>query len=166
MEPYLGEIHIFAFDLIPNGWAACNGQLMAISQYQALFSLLGTTYGGDGRTTFALPDLRGRVPLHASPAIILGAKAGQSGATLGNNNIPLHTHNIMITNLDANAPAATGNLISKQSETIFSAPQTSMSALAPGMIGNTGNSTPVSNMQPYLGLTVCISLAGEFPSRN
>ena len=177
-SPYLAEIKLFSFNFAPKGWAMCNGQLLPINQNQALFSLLGTTYGGDGRVTFALPDLQGRVPFHAAGTISLGERGGEINHTLNVGELPQHTHTL---NADAataatnNVPLA-GNVLGRSSGNL-SAPPTTFSeffygtgaaaaAWAPQCIGNTGGSQPHNNMSPFLVLNLCIALQGIFPSRN
>jgi microcystin-dependent protein len=168
MEPYLAEIKSFPFNRIPVGWLPCDGQLMPKQQYVSLFSLLGTQYGGDGINTFALPDLRGRAPIHFSSYMPLGSKGGQNSVTLDNSNVPLHKHKVMVSKGTAISPVVTGNLISQLGDTLF-APYTNdseLTALILNTVGVTGGSVPVSNMQPYLGLTYCIAIVGIMPSRS
>ncbi|MDN9008517.1 phage tail protein [Brevibacillus laterosporus] len=162
-EPFLGEIRLFGFAFAPVGWAFCDGQLLAINQNQALFSLLGTTYGGNGITTFALPDLRGRVAIHRSDSFPMGLTGGEVTHTLTVAEMPSHTHQALgsisaaNTVLPANSVwAATDNLAYNQSA------NTSMS---PAAISSTGDSQPHNNMQPFLVLNYCIALQGIFPSR-
>ena len=165
-EPFIGEIQYVAFNFAPRGWAQCDGQLLAISQYSALFSLLGTTYGGDGRTTFALPDLRGRVPLHTGtgPGLSpynMGQKAGEQTHTLTNNELPNHTHAIDFTRTrgDEDEPNVA----------MFMGPNDLTSAPADtelNIITSTGGNQSHNNMQPYVTLNAVIALQGIFPSRN
>jgi microcystin-dependent protein len=166
-EPFLGEIRAFGFNFAPRGWAMCNGQLLPIAQNQALFSLLGTTYGGNGQTTFALPDLRGRVPIHMGqgPGLSskdLGEQAGQEAQTLSVNEMPAHTHaqpassGEQDTNRPGNAVPARGGVYAGSGDgSTFMDPTTT-----------TGGSQPHNNMQPYLVLNYCIAITGIFPSRN
>jgi microcystin-dependent protein len=174
---YLSEIRIMSFNFAPRGWALCNGQLMPINQAQALFSLLGTTYGGDGRVTFGLPNLQGRVPLGFNGAFVLGQMAGETTHTLIASETPAHTHALMTdaitTGTTAVATATSvlgiGNGQITPSGTFnvniynTAAPNT---ALHPASISNVGGSQPHQNMQPYLTLNFCIALQGIFPSRN
>jgi microcystin-dependent protein len=158
-EPFLGEIRTFGFNFAPQGWAMCNGQTMSISQNTALFSLLGTTYGGDGITTFALPNLQGRVGIHMSSFHPQGEVAGQEAHTLTSQEMPAHTHAINAgedetTNRPAAAFAARGGVYTK----------TPNATMAP--TGITGSFLPHNNMQPYLVLNFCIALEGIFPSRS
>jgi len=164
-EPFIGEIKIVSFNYAPKGWAACNGQLLPINQNQALFSILGTTYGGDGRVTFALPDLRGRVPMHAGAGVVLGERAGEESHTVTIQEIPAHTHSIPASNLPATLGDPTNAVWgSSGGEAAFaSAPN---GAMAPPAAANAGGSQPHQNMQPYTVLLFVIALVGIFPSRN
>lgn len=171
-EPFIGEIKILPYTFAPKGWAYCNGQLLAISQNQALFSILGTTYGGNGINNFALPNLQGRVPLHAGtgPGLTprsLGEASGSGAVSLTVSQIPFHTHTLSVGNVPGtqrnvnNAyPAQAGSLESYQENTT---PLVPMNAAA---VANTGGGQPHTNMQPYLGINYCIALVGIFPSRN
>jgi microcystin-dependent protein len=164
-EPFLSEIRIFSFNYAPQGWALCNGQLLPINQNQALFALLGTTYGGDGRVNFALPELRGRVPMHVGGGFILGQKAGEEAHALISNEMPAHTHQARAS---ANGPTVTpptGNFWS--SNTGFTAYGTAgNTSMSPQAIGNIGGSQGHENRSPYLTLNYCIALQGIFPSQN
>jgi microcystin-dependent protein len=160
--PFLGEVKMMSFQFAPKGWALCNGQLMPINQNQALYAILGTTYGGDGRTTFALPDLRGRVPLYSGQGIILGQRGGEEAHTLTQQELPAHNHlmEASTSNGDQNVPsilAAANNVYAA-----FGAPAT---PLSPTSVSATGNQ-PHPNMQPFLVISFCIALVGVFPSRN
>ena len=170
-ESFTGEIRAFGFNFVPRGWAACDGQLLAISQNDALFSLLGTTYGGDGRTTFALPDLRGKTPLHqgSGPGLTprtLGSHGGSETNTLSVNNLPAHGHAFAPpSNSGAgNTDSATGSFPAQTAEDNYNS--ASNSAMGAGNTGNTGGGLAVNNMQPYLAINYCISLFGIYPSRN
>lgn len=179
-EPFLSEIRIFSFNFPPKAWAFCNGQLMPINQNQALFSLLGTTYGGNGQTTFALPNLQARVPIHfEGQQYPLGAAAGEAAHTLNGNEIPQHTHQLQADT--ATAPATTvgsvplNKLFGQAQEALQGGataavnrygPVASLTALNPGAVSNAGGSQPHPNMMPYLTLNFCIALQGIFPSRN
>ncbi|GMA15239.1 phage tail protein (plasmid) [Deinococcus metallilatus] len=163
-EPFLSEIRIMSFNFAPRGWALCNGQLLPINQNQALFSLLGTTYGGDGRTTFALPNLQGRVPIHAGSGHTLGERGGEEAHTLSLAELPAHTHalNAASSNGSASAPAnAFLGAFSGGYQT--AAPSTS---LHPASVTGAGGSQPHENRQPFLTLTYCIALQGIFPTPN
>jgi microcystin-dependent protein len=163
-EPFLAEIRIMSFNFAPKGWAMCNGQLLPINQNQALFSLLGTTFGGDGRVNFALPDQRGQVPIAVGSGHVLGEKGGAQAVTLAISQLPTHTHVANATTVVATQTAPGGNLLAQsQGQFLYGAPS-NFSAMAP--IGNTGGSQAHLNMQPFLALTFCIALQGIFPSPN
>src|SRR5437870_5802623 len=164
-QPFLGEMKIISWNFAPKGWAFCNGQLLPINQNQALFSILGTTYGGDGRVTFALPDLRGRVPIHMGGGFTEGEKGGAEAVTLAANQSD-HTHQLKA-NATANAITATGNLPAApaQGNALYGPPPGSGS-MDPTIVSNAGGSQPHSNMQPYLTINYVIALQGIFPSRN
>jgi microcystin-dependent protein len=162
-EPFLSEIKIMSFGFAPKGWTLCNGQLLPINQNQALFSLLGTTYGGDGRQTFGLPNLQGRAPMHFGAGHILGEVGGEQVHTLLITEIPVHTHNWNAVSTAVNNVAPTGNLLGSGQ---FYNTGGSMVAMGPGQLGNTGGSQPHPNMQPFLTLNYCIALQGIFPSQN
>ena len=162
--PFIAEIRMVAFDFAPRGWAFCNGQLLPINQNQALFSILGTTYGGNGQTTFALPDLRGRSPVHPGNQVILGQSAGEENHTLISSEMPAHTHPAKGDAADASVSSPTGNVWAASTNNPFSsAPDT---ALNPASLSATGGSQPHPNQQPYLVVNFVIALAGIFPSRN
>jgi microcystin-dependent protein len=179
-EPFLGQIQTFAFNFAPRGWTLCNGQVLAISQNTALFSLLGTTYGGNGQTTFQLPDLRGRLPMHwgQGPGLsdyTLGEVSGTQNQTLLVSNMPMHSHPLNGTTAAATTATPTGNLLatangadsqgSPNTVQIY-APAPANTIMDPTSIGLAGNSIPFSIMQPYLVISFCIALNGIFPSRN
>lgn len=164
-EPFLSEIRIMSFNFAPKGWAQCNGQLLPINQNQALFSLLGTTYGGDGRTNFALPDLRARVPIHEGSGHTLGERAGSSSVTLTLSQLPQHIHTLAASTQNANqAGGAAGNSWCQSAQNPYET--TLDNAMAAGMLSNTGGSQAHENTQPYLTLNFCIALIGIFPSQN
>src|SRR5512140_3135402 len=154
--PFLGEVKIISWNFAPKGWSFCNGQLLPINQNQALFSLLGTTYGGNGITTFALPNLQGRVPVHVGSGIILGQAGGEMNHTLILSEIPAHNHVPVGINAPASAASATGNLWANASEPAYT--DTPNTALNPVSVLPTGGSQPHNNMSPYLVLTFCIAL--------
>jgi microcystin-dependent protein len=165
-EPFLSEIRIFSFNFPPKGWAFCNGQFLPINQNQALFALLGTTYGGNGQTTFALPNLQGRVPIHVDDSHNLGEKAGSSSVTITPQEMPQHLHFLQGTsNTTNNTPIVAGNLPAKVGSSVYSEP-TGLQTLRPSSISNVGGSQPHTNMMPYLVLNFCIALQGIFPSQN
>ncbi len=161
-EPFLSEIRLMSFVFAPKGWALSNGQLLPINQNQALFSLLGTTFGGDGRVNFALPDLRGRVPIHVGGAYTLGERGGEQAHTLSISELPTHTHVAMASPTNADNPAAIGNVLGGALNSYRGAD--SLLALNAGSISNTGGSQAHLNMQPFLTLSFCIALQGIFPS--
>jgi len=163
-EPFLAELKIVSFNFPPKGWAFCNGQFLPINQNQALFSLLGTTYGGNGQTTFALPDMRGRTPIHVGDGFIQGQNGGEISHTLSIQELPAHTHVATATNVDADAPVAAGGRLARFNNG-YRAPS-SLTALGASMISNVGGSQPHENMSPYLVLNYVIALQGIFPSRN
>ena len=168
-EPFLAEIRIFAANFAPRGWALCNGQILPINQNQALFSLLGTTYGGDGQTSFALPDMRGRVPIHAGPADdssvrIPGQKAGEEMHTLSLAEIPTHTHPSTASAAQAQTDAPGGAAWADSGVNGFSA--TADGQMHPSSVTSAGGGQPHANMQPFLVLNYIIALQGIFPSQN
>jgi microcystin-dependent protein len=165
--PYLGQLLLASFNYAPKGYAMCNGQLMAINQNQALFSLLGTTYGGNGIQNFGLPNLQGRTPLGAGSGIVLGQSGGQDAHTLVAAEVPSHVHALQATTTAATASTPGGNLLANTSgaATLYAV----ASALAPmnaATIANAGGSQPHENRQPFLAMNWCIALAGIFPSQN
>lgn len=162
-EPFLAEIRMFSFNFAPRGWAQCNGQLLPINQNQALFSLLGTTFGGNGQTNFALPDLRNRTPISFSGSHPLGERSGEESHTLTLNEMPSHTHFVQGSTGTPNV-ASPGNNYSAQNAGAYALnPNTTMATTA---VSNTGGSQPHPNMGPYLVISFCIALQGIFPSRN
>lgn len=165
-EPFLSEIRIMSFNFAPKGWAMCNGQLLPINQNQALFSLLGTTFGGDGRVNFALPDLRGQVPIHVGNGHTLGEKGGEQAHTLSIAELPTHTHVLNgSTNTAVNSPANSPVLGTTNPQQAYITAG-NLGAMSPDIVGNVGGSQAHLNMQPFLTLTFCIALQGIFPSPN
>ena len=178
-EPFLAEIRIFGFGYSISGWAKCDGQLLPINQNQALFSLLGTTYGGNGQTNFALPDLRGRVPVHRtnSNAFTLGQRAGEEAHTITQSEMPAHTHIMNASSSNGNTPVPfannQGNLLAASvsaadpptSIPVYG-PPAGLTTLNAGSVTNVGGSQAHTNMQPYLTLNFLIALQGIFPSPN
>jgi microcystin-dependent protein len=169
-EPFLSEIRIISFIFAPKGWALCNGQLLPINQNQALFSLLGTTYGGNGQTTFALPDLRGRTAVHPGDGIVLGEKAGADAHTLTLAELPVHDHALRASSDLAGSTSAAGNVLGKKGrfgkDIYVPAATGNAVALRGDDVTSVGGAQPHSNMQPYLGLCFMIALQGIFPSQN
>jgi len=166
-EPFLSEIRIMSFGFPPKGWALCDGQLLPINQNQALFSLLGTTYGGDGRVNFALPNLDGRTPIHMGSGHTLGERGGEQGHTLSISEIPTHTHTANGTTATAttNVPGNTVVLAQSTSSQLYTAPSNFV-AMAANSLANVGGSQAHLNMQPFLVLSFCIALQGIFPSQT
>jgi microcystin-dependent protein len=162
--PYLSEIRIFSFNFPPKGWALCNGQLMPINQNQALFSLLGTTYGGNGTSNFGLPNLQGRMPIHEGAGFTLGQVGGEQNHTLSNAEMPQHTHSAAASSGPANAGGAPGNFWANGNQPAYAS--SANVTLAPATVNSIGGSQPHNNMAPYLVLNFCISLVGIFPSPN
>ena len=162
-EPFLGEIKIISWNFPPKGWAFCNGQLLPINQNQALFSILGTTYGGDGRTTFGLPNLQGRSPMHVGNGIVLGELGGETTHTLNISELPAHTHVPVGSPNAASQTAPTSNLWSTKANIFAGSPD---SAMNPACITAVGGNQPHENMSPYLVLNMVIALQGIFPSQN
>jgi len=163
--PFLGEMRLISWNFSPKGWAFCNGQLLPINQNQALFSILGTTYGGDGRVNFALPDLRGRTPIHVGQGFTEGEKGGELAHTLIISEMPAHNHFVKGNpgTPDAGAPSgATWSGLGGQYSSAFN----NLTTLAPTAITNTGGSQPHNNLQPYLVVNCIIALQGVFPSQN
>ncbi len=169
-EPFLAEIRIVGFNFAPRGWAFCDGQILPINQNQSLYSLLGTTYGGDGRTSFALPDIRGRVPIHVGQADSgqnhpLGQKMGQETHTLSAAEMPQHQHGINgTTNTASEAMPSNTLLPGANNGKPYAASGTAV--MGDSTIGNEGSGQAHNNMQPYLAMNYCIALQGLFPSRN
>lgn len=169
-EPFLAEIRIFGFNFPPRGWAQCDGQILPINQNQSLYSLLGTTYGGDGRTSFALPGLRGRTPIHVGSSNgvthTLGQKSGQETVILSASQMPQHTHRLQgetgpaTTNQPLNQVLATG------SSAVYRSPAGGLVSMNSGALASAGANQAHNNMQPYQALNFCIALLGLFPSRN
>ncbi len=168
-EPFLAEIRVMSFGFAPKGWALCNGQLMPINQNQALFSLLGTTYGGDGRVNFGLPDLRGRAPLHMGQSFTLGQRGGEENHTVIMSEMPAHIHPAQADGKPGNATednpfgAYFANVAPLQ---MYSNGSNNMTAMNPAMVSTVGGSQPHPNQQPYTVLNFCIALQGIFPSQN
>ncbi len=164
-NPFLAEIRLMSFNFPPKGWALCNGQLLPINQNQALFSLLGTTYGGDGRVNFGLPNLQGRVPIHAGGGFNLGEVGGEESHTVVVNEIPAHTHAWDGSQNAANKTSPLGNWVATSPGDVYTASQ-SLVPLTPVTVPAIGGSQPHINQQPYLTISFCIALQGIFPSQN
>ena len=166
-EPFLSEVRIMSFVFAPKGWALCNGQLLPINQNQGLFSLLGTTFGGDGRVNFALPDLRGRTPIHVGSGHTLGERGGEPAHTLSIAELPEHVHVANAVNVPATDTTPTSSMLLAQStsQSLYVGPS-NLVAMAPNAISNTCGSQAHLNLQPFLTLSFCIALQGIFPSPN
>ena len=164
-QPFLSEIKIVSFNFPPKGWAFCNGQIIAISQNQALFALLGTTYGGNGQTTFALPNMQGQMPIHFGAGFSLGQTGGEQNHTLTLSEIPSHTHQAAGTNAVPTSGSPSNNLWCQDPANAYS-DQAPNATMAPGSIGINNGGQPHDNMSPYLVLNFVIALSGIFPSRN
>lgn len=163
-QPFLGEIRVFGFGFSPRGWALCNGQTLPISQNQALFSLLGITYGGNGTTTFQLPNLQASMPIHAGNEFSQGDQGGEVTHLLISAEIPVHTHPAQGVSSTASSPSATNAIWAASGQNPYvPAPNVTMS---PGAVSMVGGSQPHQNMPPYLTLNFCIALSGIFPTRN
>ena len=166
-EPFLAEIRIFGFNFAPRGWAFCDGQILPINQNQSLYSLLGTTYGGDGRTSFALPDLRGRVPIHVSDGNRLGQKSGEETHALTVQEMPAHHHAFQASSGAASTQAGAGNVLgSTDGAGLYVDKAMRSVAMSADQITEAGGGQPHENRQPFQVLNFCIALQGLFPSRN
>ena len=170
-DSFIGSIDMVGFNFAPKGWATCDGQLLPINQNQALFSLLGTTYGGNGVTTFALPDLRGRVPIHQGQgpglsSYVMGQRAGEENHTLIANEIPIHNHSLAVNTNAGTSDNPAGNYMASNSEGIKQYSNSAGSNANSASIGNAGGNQPHNNMPPYLCVNFVIALQGIFPSRN
>jgi microcystin-dependent protein len=165
-EPFLGELRMMSFNFPPKGWSLANGQFLPINQNQALFSLLGTMYGGNGQTTFALPNVQGRVPIHMGGGFTLGQAGGEPAHTLSMSEMPQHIHGANASSTDGTLGSPSGNLLARAAPANPYIAPTNLGPLNPGTLANTGGSQPHNNMQPYQTISFCIALQGIFPSRN
>jgi microcystin-dependent protein len=163
-EPFLGEIRVFSFPFAPRGWAFCDGAIMPIATNQALFSLLGTYYGGNGTTTFALPDLRGRVPVHTGNGVTIGQSAGEEAHTLTQAEMPAHSHIAYASNLSGSTKSAQGSVWAQTDYEKYST--TGDQWMNNQALASVGGNLAHTNMQPYIGLNFCIALTGIYPTRN
>jgi microcystin-dependent protein len=163
-EPFLTEIRIMSFGFPPKGWALCDGQLLPINQNQAMFSLLGTTYGGDGRVTFGLPNLQGMTPIHTGSGFTLGQRGGEQAHTLSISELPTHVHTAVGSSNNSDVPTPTNGLLGGTNNLYGAA--ANLTSLNPATIATVGGSQAHLNMQPFLVLNFCIALQGIFPSQN
>lgn len=165
-QPYVGEIRIFAGNFAPAGWMFCEGQLLPISEYETLFNLIGTTYGGDGESTFALPDLRGRIPIHQGNGFILAETGGVEEVTLTVSQTPAHGHAFLGSTDTANTPNPGQNVLARSGQVLMFFNGSPSVQMSPTMVGPVGGSQPHTNFQPYLCVDFIISLFGIFPSQT
>lgn len=171
-EPFLAEVRIMGFNFAPRGWAFCDGQILPINQNQSLYSLLGTTYGGDGRTSFALPDLRGRAPMHTGSSNggadhREGQKSGEETHTLAANEMPNHDHVLRASSADANIVQVSGNILARTAAAdTYRDSSTARTPVGTGTVANVGGGQAHDNMMPWIAVNFCIALQGLFPSRN
>lgn len=172
-DPYLGEIRIFAGNFAPVGWMFCNGDALSIADNTALFSIIGTTYGGDGLVTFNLPDFRGRVPMHVGATTgpgmsphSLGEQAGSENVSIGVENLPPHTHPMLCSTAPGNTSSPAGAYFAESGATDKEYSTTITTSMNPGAVGFTGNNVPFYNMKPYLGLNFIIAVQGIYPTQN
>ena len=163
-EPFLSEIRIMSFGFAPKGWALCDGQLLPINQNQALFSLLGTTYGGDGRVNFGLPNLQGRAPMHFGQGHTIGERGGEQDHTLSISETPNHAHAALASSASSTVAASVNALLAAANNVY--GPPANLTSIQPATLTNTGGSQAHLNMQPFLVLNFCIALQGIFPSQN
>jgi microcystin-dependent protein len=164
-QPYVGEVRLVGFNFAPVGWQLCAGQLMPISEYNALFNLIGTTYGGDGQNTFALPDLRGRTPIHQGNGYVIGQPGGNESVSVSLNQYPAHSHSLLVSSNPANVNNATNNTLGSGPKAYSpDAPTTQMNSAMVGV--SSGGSQPHSNLQPYQVLNWIISMFGVYPSQT
>jgi microcystin-dependent protein len=161
----MSELRLFAIEFAPKGWAQCNGQFMPINQNQPLFSLLGTTYGGNGQTTFQLPDLRNKIPIHQGSGHIAGETGGSAAVTISLQTLPAHTHVLSGSPSAGNTQAPSGNVLARNINNIYTDP-VSLTPLSAQTVSSVGGSQPHENRQPYLKLNWCICLQGLFPTPN
>lgn len=164
-QPYVGEIRMFAGNFAPAGWMFCEGQLLPISEFETLFNLIGTTYGGDGQSTFALPDLRGRIPLHFGNGFILSETGGVETVTLTVSQIPAHSHPVLANSGGQTGSITAGALLASGAN-LYVGPTATTATLGPQSVSSTGGSQPHNNFQPYLCVDFIISLFGIFPSQT
>jgi microcystin-dependent protein len=165
-QPYVGEIRMFAGNFAPAGWLFCDGSLLPIAEFETLFFLIGTTYGGDGQSTFALPDLRGRVPVHQGTGFFLGQSGGSEQVTLSNQQMPSHSHPLIAASSNGTASAGPGGMIASSSSPMYFGSDVAFVDMANPAIGPAGASQPHENRAPYLAVNFIISMFGIFPSQS
>ena len=164
--PFLGELKLISWNFAPKGWAFANGQFLPINQNQALFSLFGTQYGGNGQTTFALPDMRGRTSIHMGAGFTIGQAGGEAAHTLTLSEMPAHTHQAVGSTNAGSTNLPAGNVLGKSAPNFLYGPIQNLGAMSASTVGNFGGSQPHENRQPYLVLNYIVALQGVFPSRN
>jgi len=165
-DPYIGEIRLFAGNFPPAGWAICRGQPIPISENDALFVLIGTTYGGDGQETFNLPDLQGRVPMHQGNSHVIGEQGGVESVTLTTNQIPIHNHAVVVSKDQGTQSAPSGKILASNQSVLLYRPGIGTATFDPSAVSISGGSQPHDNMQPYLVINYIISLFGLYPTQN
>jgi len=165
-QPYVGECRLVGFNFAPVGWMMCNGQIVPISEYETLFNLIGTTYGGDGQSTFGLPDLRGRASIHQGPGFVMAQMAGSETVTLTTAQIPSHNHILLGSGTAGNTTSFQGKVLATAPSDIYVHNTNPTVAMNANAIGQTGNNQPHNNLQPYLTLNWIISLFGVYPSQS
>lgn len=165
-SPYVGEIRMFGGNFAPSGWMFCEGQILPISQYETLFNLVGTTYGGDGQSTFALPDLRGRIPIHTGSGYVQGQAGGAETIILSAGQMPAHSHSLSGTTAIADQRNPVAGFFAQPEKPLYAPPDATPPALDPNAVGPSGSNQPHDNMQPFLCVSFIISLFGIFPSQN
>jgi microcystin-dependent protein len=169
-QPYVGEIRMFGGNFAPAGWAFCNGGVMAIAENEQLFNLIGTTYGGDGQSTFALPNLQGQLPVHQGNGRTLGEKFGVEAVTMNDSQLPLHSHQVAASAAGASQSSPGGNLLANTTAApaakLYKPPSSSTGALKPGLVTSVGDNQPHDNMMPFLAVSFIISLFGVFPAQT
>ena len=164
-DPFLAEVRIVGFNFPPRGWAQCDGQLLPINQNQSLYAVIGTFYGGDGRTTFQLPDLRGRAPMHRSTTYLVGQRGGSEEHVLQAGEVPAHSHTVQASDDDATTGNPAGNVFARATSTLYG-PKAAPTTLSPDAVNQAGSGQGHPNMQPYLALNFVIAIQGLFPTMN
>jgi microcystin-dependent protein len=165
-QPYVGEIRMFAGNFAPNGWALCQGQVLSIAQNDVLFNLIGTTYGGDGQTTFNLPNLGSRVPIHQGSGYVIGQAAGTESVTLTQQQMPQHNHPVACNSASSSSPAPAGTYFGATSSYAYDLGAAANASMSPATVGFTGGNQPHDNLMPYVAINFIISLFGVYPSQT